>query len=289
MNCQGFVCPNDKALLGSFTGYAVAVRVNDPGDIADAAANVRETGNELFCVILHADRPLSEIVFREDQAVIPLAIVAPAMGDFRTLAKSVDLLRRSNLRIFLPCDNFDNLSALRILSSLGIYSCADFAASPYDWEAITDLMTYAVLGRAPHAPIEPFAFIAANYDPHSILRWGSIEFDDPAHFLHLDAQGQVSLSRDELQQGIFIAPSIGGIEPSALSAAIDERANAWRHYFVDNHPCASCAGWKICLGRFSGDLPDDAGCAKFFSELIDVAAMLKAPAPQHDEGGIWRP
>lgn len=289
MSCQRFVCPNDKALLRSLTGYTIAVRVNDPGDIAAAAASVRDSGNELFCVIVHADRPLSEIVFREDQATIPLAIMVPAMGKFRALAKSVDLLRRSNLRVFLPCDNSDNLAALRILSSLGIHCCVDLSARPSDWESLADLMTYAVLGRAPHAPIEPFGFIAANYDPHSMLRWGSIEFDDPARFLHLDAQERVALSHDELRQGIFIAPSIGGIEPWVLSAAIDERANAWRHYFVDNHPCASCAGWKICLGRFSDDLPDDGGCAKLFSELIDVAAMLKPPTPQHDECGIWRP
>jgi hypothetical protein len=150
-------------------------------------------------------------------------------------------------------------------------------------------MTYAVLGRAPHAPIEPFSFIASNYDSHLILPWGAIAFDDPAHFLHLDAQGRVALSCDELRQGVFIAPSIGGIDASTLSAAISERVNAWRRYFVDNHPCASCAGWKICLGRFSDDLPDDAGCAKLFSELIDAAAMLKTPAPQQDQSEIWRP
>lgn len=289
MSCQRFVCPNDRALLRSLTGYTVAVRVNDPGDIAAAAASVRDSGNELFCVIVHADRPLSEIAFHEDQAAIPVAVMVPAMGSFRALAKSVDLLRRSNLRIFIPCNTSDNLSALRILSSLGIHGCADFSARPSDWEALTDLMTYAVLGRAPHATIEPFAFIASNFDPHSILRWGVIEFDDPAEFLHLDAQGRVALSHNELQQGIFFTPSVAGIESSALSAAIDERANAWRNYFVGNHPCASCAGWKVCLGRFSDGLPDDAGCAKLFSELIDAATMLKATLPQHEEGGIWRP
>ena len=42
MNSPRFVCPNDAALLRSFTGRAVAVRVGDVADIAAATANVRD-------------------------------------------------------------------------------------------------------------------------------------------------------------------------------------------------------------------------------------------------------
>jgi len=289
MKLPRFVTPNDRALLGSFTGHVVAVRVADPAHIVDAVANVQEAGNELFCVIVQVDRPLSEIEFRDEQLGVPLAIMAPSMGSFRVLAKKVDALRRSTLRVYLPCNNPDNLSALRILSSLGIQGCAEFITSANDWEALTDLMTYAVLGRSPHASIEPFSFIAESYDPHSSVRWGSIEFDDPARYLHVDETGRIALSRDELRRGIFVANSIAEIESPALTAAIAERANAWRRYFVDNHACASCAGWKVCLGRFAEDLPEDGGCTRLFAELIDVAGAFKASAPQREEGETWRP
>ena len=289
MNSPRFVCPNDAALLRSFTGRAVAVRVGDVADIAAATANVRDSGNELFCVIVETNLPLSDLAFRDDQLSIPLAIMTPSLGNFRDLAKKVDALRRSAIRVYLPCSNPDNLAALRILSSLGIHGCARFVSGANDWEALADLMTYAVLGRNPHASIEPFAFIASNYHPHSILPWGSIEFDDPTHFLHLDEKGRIALSRDELERGIFVAQSVDEAGSPAVASAISERANGWRRYFADNHPCAACAGWKVCLGRFADDRPDDGGCARFFAELIEVATALKASTSRHDEGEIWRP
>ncbi len=289
MNSPRFVCPNDAGLLRSFTGRAVAVRVGDVADIVAATANVRESGNELFCVIVETNRPLSDLEFRDDQLSIPLAIMTPSFGNFRDLARKVDAWRRSAIRVYLPCNNPDNLAALRILSSLGIHGCAQFVTGANDWEALADLMTYAVLGRNPHASIKPFAFIASNYNPHSILPWGSIEFDDPTHFLHLDENGWIALSRDELERGIFVAQGIDEVESPALASAVSERANGWRRYFADNHPCAACAGWKICLGRFSNDLPEDGGCARFFTELIEIATALRAPTSGRDEGEIWRP
>lgn len=289
MNSPRFVCPDDDAVLGSFAGREVAVRVTEIADVADAAARVRDHGNSLFCVIAQTSLPLSAIDFHEDQLSIPLAVMAPSMGSFRTLAGKVDVLRRSSTRVYLPCNNADNLAALRILSSLGIHVCAQFVTSANDWEALTDLMTYAVLGRSPHASIEPFSFIATNYDPHSNLSWGLIEFDDPARFLHLDEKGRVALSRAELERGVFVAQNVDEVGSPAVTSAIVERENRWRRFFADNHPCASCAGWKVCLGRFADELPADRGCARLFTELIEVAAMLRSAVPRSDEGDIWRP
>jgi hypothetical protein len=275
--------------LRSFTGRAVVVRVTDIADVAAAAAGVRDSGNELFCVIVETSLPLSEIEFHEDQLSIPLAVMTPSMGSFRALARNLDALRRSAIRVYLPCNNPDNLAALRILSSLGIHVCAQFVTSANDWEALTDLMTYAVLGRSPHASIEPFSFIAANYNPHSNLPWGLIEFDDPSRFLHLDEEGRVALSCDELKRGVFVAQSVDEVGSPAIASAISEWENRWRRFFTDNHPCASCAGWKVCVGRFSDELPADRGCARLFTELIEVATMLKSSTSHRDEGGIWRP
>ena len=289
MSLQRFVCPNHEALLNSFTGRAVAVRVDDPTHILDAVANVRRSGNELFCVVVQTERPLSELEFSDGQLDVPLAVMVPAMGDFRALARKVVGLRRPTLRVYLPSNDPDNLSALRILSSLGILACADLVADANDWEAIVDLMTYAVLGRRPHAPIEPFSYVAESYDPHSSIRWGSIAFDDPSRYLHLDEEGRVALSRDALRRGEFFADSIAALESPAAASVIADEANAWRRYFVDNHPCASCAGWRVCLGRFAENLPEDGGCARLFSELIEVAAMFKASTPSRSEGDVWRP
>ncbi len=288
MKFPKFVCPHDEALLRSFNGRTVAVRVTDAAHIDDAAASVRASGNELYCVIVDSSRPLSRIDFPDRPITTPVAVMAPALGAFRALAKHIDVLRNSNLRVYLPGNTAENLSGVRILSSLGIPAFVQLDEPPIDWEALSDLMTYAMLGRAPHAPIEPFAFIAANYEPHADLSWGAIEFDDPEQVLHLNEKGQVALSSDHLRQGIFVAQEIGEIGSPSVSAAIRKRSNGWRAYFVENHPCAACSAWKLCLGRFSHDRPDDGACATFFLELMEVAGARRSASQPSGEGGIWQ-
>lgn len=289
MNLPRIVCPHSPGLLQSFADRTVAVRVNHPGEAAAAAAQVWESGNQLLCVIVESDSPLADLDFQEDQKGIPLAVMAPSMGKFRHLARHLDRLRAFNLRVYLPCKNAENLVGLRILSSVGIYSCAVLGTGEMDWEALADLMTYAVLERVPHASIEPFAFIASHYDPSSYLEWGAIFFDDPKNYLHLDAEGRVALSRAELLKQQFIAQCLTEIPAPAEFPAIRERLQTWRQYFLDSHPCASCGGWKICLGKFAADVPGNQACAGFFLEMLEVARQFKKSQIQAEEFGIWQP
>jgi hypothetical protein len=286
MNLPRIVCPHNRDLLQSFSDRTVAVRVNNLE--AAALGHVWETGNHLLCVIIESGSSLADLDFREDQKGIPLAIMAPFCGKFRHLARRLDLLREFNLRVYLPCSHPENLVGLRILSSVGIYSCAVLDGG-VDWEALTDLMTYAVLERVPHASIEPFALIASRFDPSSYLEWGGIFFDDPKNYLHLDEEGRVALSPAELREKRFIAQSISEIAAPAEFPAIQERLQAWRQYFADNHPCASCGGWKICLGKFAADDPGRQGCAGFFLEMMEVARQFKDRQIQAEEFRIWQP
>ena len=186
--------------------------MNGCDGIALGVDHVRKSGNRLFCVIVESDRPLADMEFDDRHQGIPLAVMAPSLGRFRDLARHLDRLRTLNLRVYLPCDHPDNLTGLRILSSVGITCCADFRDGSTDWESLADLATYAVLERAPHAAIEPFAFMAANYPACRRLDWGRVFFDDPRHFLHLDAAGRVALSRAELAENRFVAHSLNEIE-----------------------------------------------------------------------------
>lgn len=288
MNWPRIVCPPNPSLLQSFTGRTVAVRVNHPGEAPQAAAQVWESGNDLFCVIVESDTPLAQIEFREDQKAIPLAVMAPSWGKFRDLVKLLVMLRDFNLRVYLRCENPENITGLRILSSVGIHTCAVFDGQT-NWEALADLMTYAVLERVPHASMEPFTFIASRYDSFSYLEWGCVYFDDPRDFLHLDAQGRVALSPSDLSQKRFIAPSLSEITAPDEFPAIRERLQAWRHFFVENHPCASCGGWKICLGKFAANIPENQGCSAFFLEMLEVARQHQARHAQVEEGRIWQP
>lgn len=289
MKLPRIVCPYNKTLLRSLRGQELAVRVRTTDHAEEAATCVRESGNGLFCVIVDARSPLADLELRDDLKDIPLAIMAPALGKFRNLVRILPILRGGNIRVYLPCDDPENIVGLRLLSSVGVHSCAVFGADMPDWDALADLMTFAVLERAPHAPIEPFEFIAGHYDPSSYLDWGALFFDDPRRFLHLDAKGRVALSPAELRAKRFVADNIGAIAAADEFPAIRERVEGWRRYFVENHPCAFCGGWKVCLGKFAGADTGNEGCGAFFRELMDVARQRAALRAQGEECRIWQP
>jgi len=265
------------------------VRVDDLADAAPAADAVGRSGNHIFCVIFESDAPLAEVEFPEGDKGVPLAVMVPSMGRFRDLATHLDALQDRNMRVYMSCDTHENLIGLRILSSLGIHGCAVPGTGAADWDALADLMTYALLERFPHASIEPFAYIASNYDPASRLEWGSVYFDDPKHFLHLDAEGRVALSPAEFGAGEFVARSLCEVEPPDAFPAIKQRNQAWKEYFADDHPCASCPSWRVCSGRFSERLPEDAGCRDFFLEMVEVANQYRALSDRPEEARIWQP
>lgn len=289
MRFPRLVCPNNLDLFHSFAGHSLAVKVDDLAHMAEAAANVRASENDVFCVIFESNVPLSDIELPDGHEDIPLAVMAPSFGKFRDLAGRAGALRNGNIRVYLPCDEPENLIGLRILSSIGVHSCAVPGTESIDWEALADLMTYAVLERVPHASIEPFAYIASNYDPASRLEFGAIFFDDPRHFLHLDGKGRVALSHAELVEEAFIAGDISEIEAPLDFPAIKQRTEAWKKYFVDGHACASCAAWRICLGRFSDHLSENPGCSEFFSELAEVAGQYQALRVPAEERVVWQP
>lgn len=285
MNSKKIVCPYNPALLDRLSGRVVVVRVDDPTQVASAAADVTKSHNELFCVILELKVPVDQIALQDEWKGIPIALMAPSLGKFRNLVKELELLRKLNLRVYLPCSNLENLSGLRILASVGVPCCVTFDRGETNWEALTDLMTYAVLERAPHAPIEPFVFIASHYDPCAYTEWSSIYFDDPKQFLHLDSKGRVALSHAELLKEKFIAKDISEIEDTAACPTYVEKFDAWRQFFLNNHPCACCEGWRVCLGKFApnGRGKKSKGCTAFFSEMMEVSQRYKALQLQSKE------
>jgi hypothetical protein len=260
--------------------------VDDAGRAAEAADEVARSGNELFCVIIESSVPLQEIELAEDLRRTPLAIMSPSMGRFQNASAKIKAWRNFNLRVYLPCDLAANITALKILSSLGVQTCALFGSGLEDWESLGDLMTYAVLGLFPHAPIEPFYFIADNYEAGDYLDWGALYFDDPKRFLHLDGDGRVALSRAELEKGHFIAESLAECD---VVAAARERTRAWTPYFLNNHFCSQCPGWKVCLGKFSALLPEGRGCSEMFAAMVEVARHYKRLKTPPSEMQVWRP
>lgn len=192
-----------------------------------------------------------------------------------------------NARVYLSAGDPVNLTSLRILSSLGIQVCATIAGG-VDWEALADLAAYALLGRVPRGGIEPFALIASSSAGGATVDWGRLIFDDPDRFLHVDAKGRVALSGRELAEAQFIAGRVEEIGSPKENPAMRERRHARRRCFTDDHTCAVCPGWQICLGRFASEAAGG-GCAAFFEELLDLASHHRAMNEPAEERAVWQP
>ena len=268
MKRPALVCPHVPSLLEQMNGYDIAVRVDHLPDVSRAAEDVRSAGGVLTRVILETDQPLSTVPIPEDWAGIPIALFAPGMGIYRDLSRQIQKWRDFKIHVYLPAGNSENLVSARILASLGVTCCLAFDEREPDWAALSDLMTFAIFGPAPHAPVEPFHHIAEHYSPGAYLNWGSLYFDDPKEYLHLDSKGRAALSRRDLSNGSFIAEHISSINDPLENEEYVKGLNAWRHYFLEDHPCIMCEGWKICLGRFGFNGSHKAGCSRFAADML---------------------
>jgi hypothetical protein len=281
------VCPHERALIDRLEGRTVCVRVDAARDIIAAAADVRRH-NTLSCVICDLAIPIEEIEVEGDWQGVPIALMAPSVGRFRNIAKKVGALRKLNLRVYLPGEA-NNLNGARTLASLGIPVCLDFEVKP-DWEALADLMTYALLGPVPHAPIDPFQTIADGYRQTArTADWGRVFFDDPSRYLHLDAEGRIALSRRELLAGDFIAGDVSKLDSPEVKHAIEERTEAWRNLFAEDHFCARCKAWRICRARFCDGKETSDGCDEFFHEMAEVIERHRKTARANGPAEKWQP
>lgn len=283
------VCADSPRLIEAISGRTLVLRVDDLAAVADAAARVHDSENQLLCVRCELPRPLWEYDPEALPEQVPLALFVPQLGRFRQLAPWLGRLRQLAARIYLPADLPDNLISLRLLSSLGVACCATFARPPQSWEALADLATYALLGTAPHAPLDPFDHLADCYEPQRYTEWGSVTFCDPRQYLHLDAEGRVALSHGELLAGEFIADHPDQVEQPMEHPAVIERVNRWRRFFAEDHACARCPGWRVCMGTFAELEPDLGQCSAFFCELLDIIDQHQQLRAEHQEPEPWRP
>lgn len=285
MGFPNLVCPFSEALIARLSERVIAVRVDEPVDVVRVVECVTSSSNRLTSVILDAPVSLNEIPFDESWVGTRLAVFVSEMGNFRDLFRKLELVRKINPTIYLPIGNPENLSALRILSSVNIRSAAVLTdRDPVDWEGLADLMTYSLVGAVAHGPIEPFSTISARYRPTGWMEWGSVFFDDPADFFHLDSSGRIALSRREFLEGSFIEEDIRRLDDVIDSESYRERIDIRKQFFLNYHPCSRCPGWRICLGKFFRNGKDASGCAAFFTEMINLLDQHQnAPEEQKRE------
>ena len=270
MNSVIFVVEDIEKLFPLLRGRTVVVSAHSLEEMRRVHAAARKLDVDIHCVRLYTRAPLASLPLRTEEDSFPIALFPSRMGRLQDLVRLLPVLKSLNVRVYLPADDPERLTSLRILASLGIDCAVLLDGERVLWDLLTDLMTYALLGLAPHASIEPFRLISGTYNPKFRTAFQTVYFDDPVTYLHVNDQGGVALTRDGLRAGRLIAASIGEATESVRAAACEEYRDSWKDHFLKRTKCASCPGWRVCVGRFAASADAEPGCAAFFTEMMDV-------------------
>ncbi|MBF0563961.1 MAG: hypothetical protein HQK89_01830 [Nitrospirae bacterium] len=280
------VCPFKEELISQINGKALVICLDDIYKI-EQVVDIVNNHNKLHCALINAKYSLTAISFQNNWRDIPIALYVSDMGSFLELVPKLPVLRQLDIRIYLSENIEHTYTNIMLLSSLGICTGLVIDRINSDWEAINDLMHYAIYGKSSHAPIEPFHYIASNYNKNKPTDFGSVYFENPGKYLHVNEAGNVALSDKELQSESFVADSLNQLDNIENSPVYIERINAWREYFIKSDGCAYCQGWRVCLGKFS-DRPDSQKkeCEKFFVDLMEASEYFQSR--QQEKKNLWQ-
>ncbi|MDD5655980.1 MAG: hypothetical protein PHF00_01840 [Elusimicrobia bacterium] len=257
------VCPPDEGLLGSLAGQQLIVRLDAPVDLVRSASMAR-VRNTLRALWMELDVPLYSLSLPEGVELLPLSLHVREMGPLHRSLPLIRSLKASAVRIFLPSQCARSYSDCRILSSLGVRSGIWMRPGQVDWDRLDDLMHYAVYGKAPHAPIEPFETMMSE---EPFLAPDIAFFEDPTRYLHVAADGRVALSRNDLEEGVFVG-TVGSVGA------------------VAGHP-RFLARVRSKTER-SSPPETNAKCAKFYANAAAAAAAAKSRRGAKQPGQVRR-
>lgn len=265
------VVPPAEDILCRLQQHPLVIRLNDECDIESTLNVVSRYRLRLHGLWVETSTPLGAIELREHWPGAAIALLVPSAGPYREVRHQIPLLRRLGLRVYLPATTEENVLAVRILASLGVSTAVVLKGPGVLWEPLAGLMVYALLGSAPRAPIEPFHYIASSYRADRPTDYSAVYFDDPRVFLHVDEGGRIALTADDARREQFVAGSIDMLRDLEQSPGFVERAEARQACFTKKADgCASCDGWRVCLGKFAADAQRDTACRKFFVAMINV-------------------
>lgn len=279
----------DEDLINRLHNKRVVVITSDFDKVHHICKSVNDRQNSLHCLAIQHKGSLASIPFHESWRNIPMAIFANEMGPFKEMMGKLPLLRELSTRIFLNTANVTNFTNLHILASLGIDCGVSFDENNVDWEAMNDLMTYAVYSKVNHASVEPFQYIAQSYDPSRFTEFSSVYFDNPQTYLYIDKDENIALNSKDLKQGKFIAKGLDALPGIHENEKFTESLHAWQAFFLKEDGCAYCQAWRVCLGKFSETYDKNPGCRQFFADLMEAADHFRASQHQNKRKELWQP
>jgi len=278
------VCPNSEKLINKLFGKTLVLKVNSAGEIPKAYDRAA-VENHVLCIVVDEQRALSAVHVQEEWNRVPILLNVPELGSLKTVLSRAQQLRDWNIRVFMPGGREANLTSLRILSSLGI-SVGIILTPPLNWDAVSDLMHYAIYTRTPHGDIDPFGYVKLSYNPQEFTYLKTPSFENPLRYVYIDEEENIALSSIGLQNGTLIAKGLESLSGLRESTEYRHSINSWQGLFLDDHRCAYCPAWRLCQGSYLADCEQDADVYGFFEDFMTAADASYA---DRQAGIKWQP
>ena len=269
-----------EALISRMQKQILAVRVSEPELVLHASNRVNDR-NTLFCLLYEYNGSLVDMPFSEEWESIPMALFVEEMGDFTALAGRLPVLRKMNIKVYMSSAREESYRELKILASLGVHGCLIIDSGCVDWNRVSDLMHYVIYTRTRHANIDPFSHIVKKHRKDIRTDYNYVYFNDPGHFLHMGAGEEIALSHDHLRNGDFLDRGIDCLEKIDKNKKYVAYMNQWQEDFIKTRTCSFCAGWRVCLGKFSEN-ENLEECSKFFTEMLEAVDYVKSRDKQKE-------
>lgn len=270
MSEQFLICPFDGKLPPGIRRQALVLNVRNPEHVMVAWDVAQQDGNRIHLIRLLVSDTIADMDFPSEWQGIPLAIETPGIGTFRLLIAKLADIRRLNVRFCLSLDRPETCRDAQLLASLGLATSVTFGSQEPDWDALANLMVYALLGPAAHAPVGPFDFFLDHYGQESCLSAASADFNDPSRYLHMNSSGDIAFSDEELLNGCYINGNLENLGDVMEHPDYRLRLTRWRDVFVEMNECTTCSGWSVCMGCVRAITPDKSRCRRFHEELLDT-------------------
>ncbi len=267
-------------LISRMEKQILALRLNRPEMIHHVSNHVNER-NTLFCILYEHPGPLADMPLAAAWENIPIALFVQGLGDFTAIVGRLPLLRKMNLKVYMPSARDDSYKELKVLASLGVHGCLIIDPGAVDWNRVSDLMHYVVYTRTRHSNIDPFNYIVKNHKKDSRTDYNYVYFNDPEYFLHLGPGEEIALTHDHLRRNEFLVKGLDYLDEIEQNEIYAAYINSWQDYFIKTKTCSFCPGWRVCLGKFSGNENLD-NCRAFFTEMLEAVDYVKSRDKQNE-------
>lgn len=270
-----FVIDGNWQFTDKLKGHALVIYAKELNDISRIIKEVQAPSIIHAIVYENYSSSLASIEIDLSWKTTPIILKIGRLGQFRDIAHKIDLLKSLNVMVVLPANSAQCFKDSQLLSSLGIHSGVDFSRGCQDWDSFKDLVAYAFYGRMPHAEIEPFSSMATNYCGMNYVTPAIISFYNPEKYIHIDPNGNLAFSREQLYKGDFFSSGWELLPNISTHPEIKKESHKWQQLFIDNNSCTFCPAFRVCSAYFVNQNEDN-NCRAGMLDLLEAIEYKKA-------------